>query len=80
MKTAVQRWGNSLALRIPKAYALETQLHDGSEVELSIKGANILISPIKCKRHSLSEMIQQITPANLHESIETGASVGKEVW
>ncbi len=80
MKTAIQRWGNSLALRIPRAYAAETRISEGSEVELSLKEGTLVVRPILRKRHSLPDLLKQITPANRHDSVETGQAVGQEAW
>ena len=80
MKTAVQRWGNSLALRIPSAYATETRISEGSEVELTLKSGGLLIRPVVRKRHSLSDLLKRITPANRHETVATGEVVGREAW
>lgn len=80
MKTAVQRWGNSLALRIPKAYATETRIHEGSEVELSLKGGSLIVRPVPRKRHALADLLKQVTPRNLHGEVSTGKAVGKEIW
>ena len=80
MKTAVQRWGNSLALRIPRAYAAETQLSEGSEVELTLKSGALVVRPILRKRFSLPELLDRITPENLHGETDTGAPQGGEAW
>jgi antitoxin MazE len=79
MKTAVQRWGNSLALRIPSAYASETNMHEGSQVELSRKGDSLVVKLIRSKQIPLKDMLKQITPDNLHEAVDTGIPVGKEM-
>ncbi len=80
MKTAIQRWGNSLALRIPHTYAAETSLSEGSEVELSVKAGALIVRPIRRKRHSLSDLLTRITAVNQHESVGTGQAVGRETW
>lgn len=80
MKTAVQKWGNSLALRIPKAYAEETGIHDGSAVDLTLKAGNLIITPVKKKVFSLDELVKGVTAKNRHDSIDTGPTVGQEVW
>ena len=80
MKTAIQRWGNSLALRIPRTYAVETHLSEGSEVELTLKSGTLVIRPIVRKRYSLTDLVERITPANRHDSVETGLAVGQETW
>ncbi len=80
MKTAVQRWGNSLALRIPKAYAVGTSIRDGSEVQLSLKSGALIVRPVRRKRHVLADLLKQITPLNRHDETSTGKRVGREVW
>jgi len=80
MKTAVQRWGNSLALRIPRAYAVETRIAEGSQVELTLKSGALVVRPVRRKQHSLADLLKRITPANRHDSVSTGTAVGQEVW
>jgi antitoxin MazE len=80
MKTAIQRWGNSLALRIPRTYAAETRISEGTEVELSLKSGTLMVRPVVRKRHSLADLLKRITPANRHESADMGPAVGKESW
>jgi len=80
MKTAVQRWGNSLALRIPRTYAAETRISEGSEVELTLKSGALVVRPVVRKRHALADLLKRINASNRHKAIETGQVVGKEVW
>jgi antitoxin MazE len=80
MKTAVQRWGNSLAVRIPSAFAAETRIHDGSEVELSLKGGALVVRPVRRTKLALSDLLKKVTPSNRHEEVTTGESQGREVW
>jgi antitoxin MazE len=80
MRTAVQRWGNSLALRIPRTYAAETKISEGSEVELTLKSGSLVVRPVVRKSHALADLLKRVTAANRHESIETGHAVGKEIW
>lgn len=80
MRTSVQRWGNSLALRIPRAYASETRIEAGTEVELTLRDGALQIEPVRRKRHSLEALLKRITAKNRHEAIPTGKPVGREVW
>ena len=80
MKTSVRRWGNSLALRIPRAYAAETHLSEGSEVELTLQSGALLVEPVRPKRRELSALLRKITPRNVHGATATGRPVGREVW
>ena len=69
MQTSVQKWGNSLGLRIPNVYAKELHLLDGSIVDIQRKENEIIISPAK-KKKSLSDLIQLITNENKHDEID----------
>ncbi len=80
MKTAIQRWGNSLALRIPRTYAAETRISEGSEVELTLKSGTLVVRPVIRKRHLLADLLKRITRDNRHNSVETGPAVGQETW
>ena len=83
MKARVQKWGNSLAVRIPKALATETGLGENAEVELSSDNGRIVVAPRKRKRkpkYTVEEMLRGITPDNLHGEIDFGPPVGREVW
>ena len=77
MQTVVQKWGNSLGIRIPSMYVKEFNLKNGNSVEIIEDNGNIVIVPPK---KSLDEYISRITIDNIHEIIETGSSVGKEEW
>ncbi|MEC4986789.1 MAG: AbrB/MazE/SpoVT family DNA-binding domain-containing protein [Oscillatoria sp. PMC 1076.18] len=80
MAITVGKWGNSLAIRIPENIAQEINLGDGSEVNLSIVEGNLVIEPKKRKRYSLDELVEGITPENLHAEVDSGVAVGNEVW
>ena len=80
MKTRVQKWGNSLGIRIPKALALEVDMSESSEVEIQAKDGKILVSPVKRKVLSLRQLLSRVTPDNLHREVDGGFAVGKEAW
>ena len=80
MKASVQRWGNSLGLRIPKAIAQESGLAEGSIVNLKLRKGVIALIPERRPSHKLDDLLSQITKKNLHSEVKTGAPVGKEVW
>ena len=79
MKTHVQRWGNSLALRIPKLLADEAGLTDNSAVELSLRDHVIVIAPLVAPVN-LDALLAQVTEDNLHREVDTGAAMGNEAW
>ncbi len=80
MLTKVQKWGNSVALRIPKAFADEMQITADTAVELSIEGGKLVISPVERPEYLLEELLAQITPENIHGEVDWGVPVGQEVW
>lgn len=75
----VQRWGNSLAIRIPKPFALETDLRENSEVDIALDGNCIVVSPAR-KQWRLGKLVKAITPRNLHEEVRWGPKAGREAW
>ncbi|OGD16931.1 multidrug transporter MatE [Candidatus Atribacteria bacterium RBG_19FT_COMBO_35_14] len=80
MQTKIKKWGNSLALRIPKLLALDVNLKLNELVDLSIDKDSIIITPIGEKEYSLEKLLKGITKNNLHGEFNTGAPVGKENW
>ena len=80
MKTMIQRWGNSLALRIPKAFAREISVAEGDEIELSVVKGRLVVTPRSSADYSLAELVARIRPGNVHKEVIAGARVGKEVW
>ena len=80
MKTQIQKWGNSLALRIPKSFAVESNIGQGSTVEVSLENGRIIVFPVTETEVSLDEMLAQITAENFHGEIDPGAFVGQEAW
>lgn len=80
MKTRIQKWGNSLALRIPRPFAEESNLHEDSAVDITVRNGELVVVPILEPAISLEELVERITPQNRHAEIETGGSVGNEIW
>ena len=80
MKTKIQRWGNSLAVRIPKSYSAEVGLQDGSPVDLRLVRDGLLITPATERAHSLDELLAGVTEANRHAEVDTGPAQGWEAW
>ena len=81
MLTKVQKWGNSLALRIPKAFAVDAQLENDSLVEISLVKGKIIVTPVaSAPSWTLEELLAGITKDNLHAEVDTGLAVGNEIW
>ena len=77
-KAQVVKWGNSLAVRIPKAVAEEAQVKEGDAIVIKAARGRIILQPTE-RIPTLEELVAQITPENRHEEIQTGPEVGKEI-
>ena len=80
METRVQKWGNSLALRIPKPLADEIGLKDNSPVQLSLHDRQLVVVPVLKPAFSLEALLAQVTVANRHGEVSTGSAIGSEAW
>lgn len=79
MSTTIQKWGNSLGIRIPQSIAKEYGFSHGSKVEVQKTGEGIIIrlaEPIP----TLKELMAQISPINQHEEVDFGKAEGEEIW
>ena len=79
MKARIQKWGNSLALRIPKSFAAHSNIEQGSVVDLSLDNGRMIVEPAQ-EQYSLEELLARVTKKNLHSEVDFGLPVGKEVW
>ena len=79
MKATIQKWGNSLAIRIPKPFAVQVGLEQNSVVVVSVSEGKLVLEPVK-PSYSLEELLAQVTPDNLHQEVETGPAAGLEAW
>ena len=80
MITKVQRWGNSLGLRIPRSFAQETSIRAGSVVDIAIEDGHLVIRPIRSKKYALRDLLRTVRPETLHGEISTVVAVGREAW
>jgi len=80
MKTRVQKWGNSLALRIPKSFATEAGLRANAAVDLSLVDGTLVVQPLASQPLTLEELLRGITDDNAPREWDTGKAVGKELW
>jgi len=77
MQTVVQKWGNSLGIRIPSHYVKEFHLKNGASVDIIEKNGTIVIVPPKT---TLDSLLSKVSEENIHDPIETGVSLGSEEW
>jgi antitoxin MazE len=79
MRTRVQKWGNSLAVRIPKPFAEGAGLRPSTEVEIFLEKGELRLAPVR-PRWDLNQLLSKVTKRNRHAEVETGPPAGREVW
>jgi antitoxin MazE len=82
MRTEFLKWGNSLALRVPSAFAKEVGASEGKAVDMTVQNGALVVKVARAKRrrYSLETLIGQITEENRHTAVEWGPPVGNEAW
>ena len=80
MVTKILKWGNSLGLRIPKAFAKEAGVDEGSDVDISLDGDRIVIRLARPASYQLNDLVSQVREDNIHDEVSTGKPVGREAW
>lgn len=79
MRTTVQKWGNSLAVRIPKPFAEGAGLKLATEIEVSLEKSTLRISAVR-PRWQLRALVSKVTTRNRHAEVKVGQPVGRESW
>ncbi len=81
MTTAtIQKWGNSLGIRIPREIARETQMSEGSVISLSVEGRVLLLKPSKKPVYTLASLLKNFDKKTQHGIVDWGPARGNEVW
>jgi antitoxin MazE len=80
MITKVQKWGNSLALRIPKAFAADARLENDTVVEMSFVDGQIVVKPVARPTWTLEQLLAGVKSGNMHHEVDTGGPAGREIW
>lgn len=78
LKIKAKKWGNSLGIRLPKAFTEELGISDESELNLAVNKNRLILT--KEKDYDLESLLKLVTKENLHKETQTGAVTGKEVW
>lgn len=78
MEAKIQKWGNSLGIRIPIGISRELSLENGSIVEITESDNQIVIRRIQ--KRTLDELLSKVTDENIHEEVDLGKPRGKELW
>ncbi len=80
INSSIKKWGNSLAIRIPASVVQDLALSENSSVLITSNGVIATIQPQKRKKVTLNELVAAITPDNIHNEVDWGRPVGKEIW
>ncbi len=80
MIATVQKWGNSLGVRIPRPVAQDAAISEGTSVDMRVSAGQLVITPAKKAKLHLSVLLKGVKTSNLHKEVDTGAPVGGEVW
>jgi antitoxin MazE len=80
MKTTAQKWGNSLAIRVPKSVAVQVGLKAQDDLDIEVQDGNVVLKPHLRRVYRLEDLIKRISPKNVHGEIDTGTPVGREIW
>jgi antitoxin MazE len=80
MKTQIQKWGNSLAVRIPKAFANHLGLDQDSTIELALEDGCLVLKPTALPKYELSRLLSKVTEDNRHGEYDFGGPTGAEQW
>lgn len=79
MQTTIAKWGNSLALRLPRNIAEDARMFEGTPVELQLDGATLVVTPARPK-YKLAELLEKHKPEHKHVESDWGPPRGQEVW
>lgn len=80
MKTTAQKWGNSLAIRVPKSVAMQVGLKAQDDLEIEVQDGNVVLKPQLRRVYRLDDLVKGITKKNRHSEVDTGAPAGREIW
>ncbi len=80
MQNRLQKWGNSLAVRIPKYIMEELNWDQNTRIRERIVDGKLVIEAVQGPVYTLEELLAGMTPKNMHDEVDTGQAVGKEIW
>ena len=80
MHVRVQKWGNSLAVRIPKPLAQDAEVKEGTVLNLAFSDGKVVATAVQKRKLSLRQLLAKVNKKNLHDEVDSGRSVGREVW
>jgi antitoxin MazE len=79
MIAKIQKWGNSLAIRIPKSLADEIKIKENTKVDLAIRGNELVIKKVPDNNYTLKKLLKQVNEKNIHYETDFGQPSGQEL-
>ena len=79
MRTTIQKWGNSLSVRLPKAVTEKVGLKESDSIEIEIQDNKIVLLPQTVKEYTLKKLLKGVTKKNLHDETDFGGPAGREM-
>jgi antitoxin MazE len=80
MHIRVQKWRNSLAVRIPKPLAKDAEVTEGTVLNLAVSEGKVVATPVEQKKLSLKQLLAKMNKKNLHREVDFGRPAGREIW
>ena len=80
MHIRVRKWGNSLAVRIPKPLVKDAEVKEGTVLNLAVSEGKVVATPVQKNKLSLKQLLAKVNKKNLHDEIDFGSPVGREIW
>lgn len=80
MKITAQKWGNSLAIRVPKSVAVQVGLKAKDDLEIEVQAGTVVLTPHLRRVYRLDDLVKRITSRNVHDAIDFGDPKGREAW
>ncbi len=78
MKTTAQKWGNSLAIRVPKSIAQQAGLKVKDDLDIEVRKGVLVLRPHLRRVYRLEDLVKRMTPRNVHKALDFGGPVGRE--
>jgi antitoxin MazE len=80
MHVKVKKWGNSLAVRLPKPLAEDAEVKEGTILNLAVSAGRVVATPVAARKWSLKQLLARVNKKNLHAEVDFGSPVGRESW
>lgn len=80
MKTKAQKWGNSLAVRLPRPVVQQVGIKPDDSLEIQVSKGRVVLTPAAAPEYRLGELLKKVTKKNIHRETDWGRPRGKEIW